>query len=276
MIAVDALGPNGEYRTRAREVITDIAGTPVAELSIAPPLFVSRSIRAQRSARPLPAVRREAALAEAAEIFAGTDIAGYGFDQYVEVVSRVSGLPVAVARNSACEVTEAIRHAFDAVAPARPVGATFDWRDERTHRGSALWVRRGEVLAVHASGNSPGVHGGWVQALALGYRVAMRPSRREPFTGARLVQALRRAGFRPEDALYLPTDHAGAAEIIAAADLAIVYGGQDVVDKYADDPAVLVNGPGRTKILITAERDWRDYLDVIVESISGQGGMACT
>lgn len=129
---------------------------------------------------------------------------------------------------------------------------------------------------MHASGNSPGVHGGWVQALALGYRVAMRPSRREPFTGARLVQALRRAGFRPEDALYLPTDHAGAAEIIAAADLAIVYGGQDVVDKYADDPAVLVNGPGRTKILITAERDWRDYLDVIVESISGQGGMACT
>lgn len=276
MIAVDALGPNGEYRTRAREVITDIAGTPVAELSIAPPLFISRSIRAQHSARPLPAVRREAALAEAAEIFAGTDIAGYGFDQYVEVVSRVSGLPIAVARNSACEVTEAIRHAFDAVAPARPVAATFDWRDERTRRGSALWVRRGEVLAVHASGNSPGVHGGWVQALALGYRVAIRPSRREPFTGARLVQALRRAGFRPEDALYLPTDHAGAAEIIAAADLAVVYGGQDVVDKYADDPAVLVNGPGRTKILITAERDWRDYLDVIVESISGQGGMACT
>lgn len=276
MIAVDALGPNGEYRTRAREVIADIAGTPVAELSIAPPLFVSRSIRAQRSVRTLPAVRRQAALAEAAEIFAGAEIVGYGFDQYVEVVSRVSGLPIAVARASAREVAQAIRHAFDAVAPARPVGATFDWRDERTRRGSALWARRGEVLAVHASGNSPGVHGGWVQALALGYRVAVRPSRREPFTGHRLITALRQAGFRPEDALYLPTDHAGAAEIIAAADLAIVYGGQDVADKYTGDSTVLVNGPGRTKILITAEKDWRDYLDVIVESISGQGGMACT
>lgn len=93
MIAVDALGPNGEYRTRAREVITDIAGTPVAELSIAPPLFVSRSIRAQRSTRPLPAVRRKAALAEAAQIFAGAEIAGYGFDQYIEVVSRCRGCP---------------------------------------------------------------------------------------------------------------------------------------------------------------------------------------
>ncbi|WP_164911256.1 aldehyde dehydrogenase family protein [Mycobacteroides franklinii] len=275
-ISLDALGPGGEYRTRTREVITDIAGTPVADLSIVPPLYVSRSIRAQRNVAPLPAASREAALAGAAEIFADAEIAGYGFDQYVDVVSRVSGLPIAVARASAIGVAEAVRHAIDAVTPARPVGATLDWRDECTRRGSAVWTRRGDVLAVHASGNSPGVHGGWVQALALGYRVAIRPSRREPFTGHRLVNALRQAGFRPEDALYLPTDHAGAAEIIAAADLAVVYGGQDIVDKYAGDPTVMVNGPGRTKILITAEQDWRDYLDVIVESISGQGGMACT
>ena len=138
-----------------------------------------------------------------------------------------------------------------------------------------MWARRGEVLAVHASGNAPGVHGLWPQALALGYRVAVRPSRREPFTAHRLIHALRQAGFRAGDALYLPTDHAVADEIIRAADLAMVYGGQDVVDKYAGDPTVLINGPGRTKILITAEHDWRDYLDVIVDSIANLGGMAC-
>ena len=55
----------------------------------------------------------------------------------------------------------------------------------------------------------------------------------------------------------------------------MVYGGQDVVDKYASDPTVFTNGPGRTKILITADRDWRDYLDVIVDSICNLGGMAC-
>ncbi|HTQ15986.1 MAG TPA: aldehyde dehydrogenase, partial [Mycobacterium sp.] len=53
------------------------------------------------------------------------------------------------------------------------------------------------------------------------------------------------------------------------------YGGQDLVDKYANDPTVVVNGPGRAKILITADRDWRDYLDVIVDSIANLGGMAC-
>jgi hypothetical protein len=54
-----------------------------------------------------------------------------------------------------------------------------------------------------------------------------------------------------------------------------VYGGQDVVDKYANDPTVVVNGPGRAKILITADRDWRDYVDLVVDSIANLGGMAC-
>ena len=49
-------------------------------------------------------------------------------------------------------------------------------------------------------------------------------------------------------------------EIISdtAADLAMVFGGQDVVDHYAGDDTVFTNGPGRTKIVITAEKDWRD------------------
>ncbi|MGH3727113.1 MAG: aldehyde dehydrogenase family protein [Mycobacterium sp.] len=276
MIPLDALGPSGEYRTRTREVITDMAGTAIAELTLVPPLYVSRCIRAQRNVGPLPAAQRESALSDAAEIFSTAQISGQDFDQYVEMVSRVSGLPIAVARTSARGVAEAVRGAVEAVRPARPMGAAVDWRDESTRRGSAVWTRRGDVLAVHASGNSPGVHGSWPQALALGYRVAIRPSRHEPFTGYRLVNALRQAGFRNEDVAYLPTDHTGAAEIIDAADLAVVYGGQDVVDKYAGDPTVLTNGPGSSKILITAEQDWRACLDVVVDSVSGQGGMACT
>lgn len=276
VLYVDALGPGCEYRTRGREVITDVAGTQVAELSIVPPLYVSRTVRAQRRVAPLPVARRERALADAADIFETAPLGGLDFEGYVAMVSRVAGLPVAVARTSAHGVAEAVRGAVDAVTPARPVGAVLDWRDERTRRGSAVWARRGDVLAVHASGNSPGVHGSWTQALALGFRVAVRPSRREPFTAHRLINALRQAGFRTEDAVYLPTDHAGAAEIVDATDLAVVYGGQDVVDKYAGDPTVLTNGPGRTKILITADMDWRAYLDAIVDSISGQGGMACT
>ncbi len=275
LVFIDALGPNGEYRTRNREVITTTAGMPVAELSLVPPLYVSRTIGAQRKVAPLPVAQREAALADAADVFANAVVAGLDFATYVGLASRISGLPIAVTRAGAHGVADAVASAFDAVRPARPVGAAIDWREERTRSGSAVWARRGEVFAVHAAGNGPGVHGLWPQALALGYRVAVRPSRREPLTGHRLVNALRQSGFRTEDAVYLPTDHGGADEIIRSADIAMVYGGQDVVDKYADNPTVVVNGPGRAKILITADRDWRDYIDMIVDSIANLGGMAC-
>ncbi len=274
MITIDALGPDGDRRMRNRDVITDTAGAPVAELSIVPPLYVARSISAQRKTRPLPADQRAAGLAKAADIFVDSSIAGLDFNAYVELTCLVSGLPMTAARAGGRSVAESLVTAGDSVQPARPVGAAWDWREVRKTGGS-VWARRGEVLAVHAPGNAPGVHGLWPQALALGYRVAVRPSRREPFTAHRLVEALRHAGFRPEDAVYLPTDYAGAEQLISAADLAMVYGGQDVVDKYAGDPTVFTNGPGRTKILITADRDWRDYLDVIVDSICNLGGMAC-
>jgi acyl-CoA reductase-like NAD-dependent aldehyde dehydrogenase len=275
-VELPALGPAGEYRTRTRELIKDATGVSVAELSLVPPLYVARTIAAQAKMRPMPEARREGALAEAAAIYRNSQIAGLDFDAYVLLASRVSGLPVAVARAGADDVADGVAAAFDAVRPARPVGALPDWRDVPPGTAGAVWVRRGEVFAVHASGNAPGVHGSWPQALALGYRIAVRPSRREPFTAHRLIHALREAGFRPEDATYLPTDHAGAHGIIDAADLAMVYGGPDVVAKYANDRTVFVNGPGRTKVLITAEYDWRDYLDVIVESIVGLGGTACT
>ena len=274
LVDLPALGPDGEYQTRNREIIKDTAGVPVAESSVVPRLFVHRSIDAQRKLRPLPAAQREAALTRAADVFVSSTVAGLDFDSYVALTCRVSGLPMAAARAGAHTVAESLTTACDAVRPARPSGASPDWR-ELAPAGGAVWARRGEVLAVHAPGNAPGVHGLWPQALALGYRVAVRPSRREPFTAHRLIHALRQTGFRASDALFLPTDHTVADDVIQAADLAMVYGGQDVVDKYAQDLRVLTNGPGRTKILITAECDWRDYLDVIVDSIANLGGMAC-
>jgi acyl-CoA reductase-like NAD-dependent aldehyde dehydrogenase len=275
LIAIDALGPDGSYRTRSRVPVNTTDGVAVAEMSLAPPLYVSRAIGAQRGARPLPAPEREAALAKAADAFAHGVIAGLDFDTYIALASRISGVPIAVTRAGARAVADGVASAFSGVQQARPSGAVLDWHDPRAREGGAVWARRGEVFAVLASGNGPGVHALWPQALALGYRVAVRPSRREPLTAHRLIQALRQNGFRPPDAVYLPTDHRGADEMIRSADLAMVYGGEDVVEAYAGDPTVFVNGPGRAKILITAENDWRDYLDTIADSIAGLGGVAC-
>ena len=274
LIALDALGPSGNYRSRNRMVVDDLSGTPTAELSLVPKLYVTRAMAALRRATSLPREERLAALARAGRIFVEETIDGLTFEQYELTVSRVSGVPISVVRAATAAIAEAAEQARFAAFQARPAGAVTDWRDEPTRIGSAVWTRRGDVFAVHAAGNHPGPHSLWLEALALGYRTAVRPSRREPFTPHRLVTALRMAGFGADQVVLLPTDHEAADEILRCADFGLVYGGDEVVRKYAGSN-ILPQGPGRSKILITAEVDWREHLDTIVDSISHQGGVAC-
>lgn len=275
-VALDALGPRGAYRSRNREVIADISGTPVAELSLVPPIFVTRALGALRKAVPLAPDERARALDEAGRLFRTTTIAGQSPEQYQYLVSRVSGVPISLARSCTELLPAHAGQAFRTIRQARPAGALECWRDPLTRTGSAVWTRRGKVFAVLTSGNHPAVHAPWLEALALGYQVAVRPSRREPFTAFRLVHALWEAGFGPDQVVLLPTDHGVADEILRGADLGMVYGGDDVVAKYGAHPHVLPQGPGRSKILVTADVDWRAHLDTMVSSISHQGGTACT
>jgi acyl-CoA reductase-like NAD-dependent aldehyde dehydrogenase len=103
----------------------------------------------------------------------------------------------------------------------------------------------------------------------------VRPSRREPFTAHRLVSALRAAGFPDDSIVLLPTGHELADTVLQAADLAMVYGGADVVARYAGCATILPQGPGRSKILLTRDVDWREHLDTLIASIGDHGGAGC-
>ncbi|MFD5751112.1 aldehyde dehydrogenase family protein [Streptomyces sp. NPDC127033] len=272
-VPLDVLGPAGPYRARNRQPVLDVSGVPVADLALAPDVFVSRAMRALRSARPLPVDRRVAAIARAGELFATAELGGLGPDAYARAVSRVGGIPLAVVRESVGTLARRTAHIHRGLQFARPAGAVGDWRDPLTRTGRAVWTRRGEVLAVHAAGNHPGTHTLWPEALALGYRVAVRPSRREPLTPHRLVLALRAAGFPDDHVVLLPTDHTAGETMLRAADLA--YGGDEIIREYAEDRSVLSLAPGRSKILLTAGTDWRQCLDTLVDSVSHHGGTGC-
>jgi acyl-CoA reductase-like NAD-dependent aldehyde dehydrogenase len=275
MLAIDALGPHGPYRARNRLTISEVDGTPVAELSLVPKLYVTRAMSALHKASTLPVQERTAALTAAGEAFAHGTVDGQTVEEYERLVARVAGMPISAVRAATASTGEAAAQAYESAQLGRPRGAEVDWRDSSTRTGAAVWTRRGNVFAVHGAGNHPGVHGLWLEALALGYRVAVRPSRREPFTPYRLIAALREAGFGTDQVVLLPTDHDAADEVLRAADLGMVYGGEDVVAKYSRDTTVLPQGPGRSKILITAEQDWREHLDTIVASIAHEAGTAC-
>ncbi|OKK05052.1 aldehyde dehydrogenase family protein [Streptomyces sp. CB02400] len=274
-VHLDALGPRGACRTRVPDVVTDVTGAEVARLSTVPPVFVTRGLAALRKAGPVPAADLDAILAAAADAFVSDTVGGLGVREYESLVSRTSGTPLPVVRASTRGTARFVQEARRSAGRGRPVGAAADRRDPAVREGGAVWTRRGDVFAVNASGNHPGVHRLWLEALALGYRVAVRPSRREPFTPHRLVAALRGAGVPDDRLVLLPTDHRGAETLVRGADRAVVYGGDDVVARFAHDPRVLPQGPGRTKILVTADTDWRDHLDMITGSVADEGGTAC-
>lgn len=270
---IDALGVSGSYRSVRQVPVADVAGTAVAELSLVPDLYARRNIAALRKAEPVPAAQRSKALAAAGHLFATGEVGGFSLKEYEHAVCRVTGVPISVVRAATRSTAQNAASVDVAVHAARPRRAVSDWRTRESGLQSVVWVRRGNVLAVHAAGNHPATHSVWLEALALGYRVAVRPSVRDPFTPHRLVTALRECGLGDDQVILLPTDHAVADHVIQLADLSLVYGDVDVAAKYAGAANVLVQGPGRSKILLHDE--WRSHVDMVVDSVSGFGATAC-
>ncbi len=277
---VDALVPAGAYRTGRRETVRGVAGEPLAELSLVPGLFAARTLDAMRR-RPGPSASRSpsrlaARLRAAGTAFISDTLGGLTPRAYAAVVARSTGVPAPVVRAAAQTIADVLADAVDAVAGARPRAVPPPGGRTVPDGTAVVWRRRGRVLGVNASGNHPAVHSLWLQALALGYRVAVRPSRRDPFTPHRLVLALRSAGFADDEVVTLPCDHETAGELVRGSDLAMVFGGDETVRRYAGGGSgtpVLTQGPGRVKILVTGR--WEPYLATIAESVGGLGGVSC-
>ncbi len=271
---IEILGPSGPTRTSHRMPVTTVTGELVAELSLAPAPVVARAMATLRKASPAPLEFRLDAIRRAGHAYAGGTVAGLAAAEYERLVARTSGLGIAEIRSSAKGMGSAAANIWEWTQYARPQCVVASQDDPAVRSGTGLWVRRGNVLGVHASGNHPGIHFVWLAALALGYRVAVRPSRREPFTAHRLVSALWEAGFACNQLVMLPGEYAAADELIAGSDRAVVFGGSDVIEKYRDAD-LLAHGPGRSKILVAAGTDWREHIELVVDSASRGGGAGC-
>ncbi|MFJ9623418.1 aldehyde dehydrogenase family protein [Streptomyces sp. NPDC101181] len=273
---VDALVPTGAYRTGRRETVRGVTGEPLAQLSLVPALFAARTLDAMRR-RPAPAAKGlPDRLRAAGAAFASDRLGGLTPKEHDTVVARSTGVPLPVVRAASAVIADMLTGAVDAVAGARPRAVLPPAAGTAPGTGAVVWRRRGRVLGVNASGNHPAVHSLWLQALALGYRVAVRPSRRDPFTPDRLVRALRSAGFADDEAVTLPCDHGTAGELVRGSDLAMVFGGDETVRRYAGGASgtpVLTQGPGRVKVLVTGR--WEPYLATIADSVGGLGGVSC-
>jgi hypothetical protein len=90
-------------------------------------------------------------------------------------------------------------------------------------------------------------------------------------------QAFIAAGAPAEAFGFYPTDHEGSGEVVKLSGRNLVFGDVNIAKMYENNPAVQVHGPGWSKIIIGEDKieNWREYLDVIVGSISDNGGRSC-
>lgn len=260
---------------------------PFAEISHANVGLIRRDLLAQESMRDaLLAISTGDLIARtqaAAPIFLNETLplgdAMQSPDDYVRQVSATTGMPFVMVRKTMQRVASAMVHVGEVFRGlTRGVPPAVLDRGYGDIDGQAIsFYPRSQALGVVLPSNSPGVHGLWVPAIAMRMPIVLRPGSAEPWTPYRIIQAFLRAGI-PADALnYLPSDHAGAGEIVRQCGRSMFFGDVAAVGAFAGDPRIELHGPGYSKVLFGVDQagDWESHVDLMTGSIADNGGRSC-
>lgn len=277
MQTLPLLRPGGAHLSLDTRELRDYAGAPLAAVSQAPPLLARLALRELDAA---PAAAPPSALwpvlQRAGALLADGVVSGESPTDYAERVTGATGAPRRWVGAALQELAAALTGLEAALARQVPGGDPTVL--DSLLLGNAAWVPRGRTLAVIAPSNHAATHFTWALALALGWRVAVRPGARDPFTPLRLAGALQAAGLPPERLAVLPGDHALVPALVDGADRAVVYGGEAVAAAYAGRSRVLVHGPGRSRVYVDLQGapPVAALADFLAECILHDGGRKCT
>jgi Aldehyde dehydrogenase family len=199
--------------------------------------------------------------------------------QYVEQVTATTGMPWSNVRRNMAKV-HGVLMKVDEVLAGLTRQLDLSLLDEgmgRTRGQMLSFFPRCDALGVVLPSNSPGVHSLWAPATVLKMPLVLKPGSAEPWTPLRIIQAWVKAGVPADAFAYYPTDHAGGNEILRSCGRGMVFGDVGSTKRWKSDARVEVHGPGFSKIVIgpDAADDWEQFLDVIVESITNNGGRSC-
>src|SRR5436190_21223724 len=200
-------------------------------------------------------------------------------DDYVLTLSGTSGLPHVMVRRNMAKIHYALTHLGEVLnGLSRGLDLSILDSGFGEQFGTKLsFFPTCQALGLVMPSNSPAVNSLWLPAIALKTPVIIKPGREEPWTPFRLIQSFITAGVPAEAFGFYPTDHEGAAAILNTCGRALIFGDQSTMAQYANNPAIQLHGPGWSKILIGEDciENWRDYIDVMVSSISDNGGRSC-
>jgi len=275
--ALTGRGRDG-YRSLERKTLTGFDGSPIAEVTITPPLLVHDiATRATASLRALPIDNLLEIFRRAACIFVGSQPDGLAPEAYVRNASLTSGMPLSIMRRQTLGLFLTALRTMDRFLEAQSPGGlqVFDSNTYSTGGVSIGLVPRGRNVGFVMPGNHPSTHFMWLGALAMKLPVVVRPSEDDVFTPNRLAMALMEAGL-PEDAIAcVPGAHELVDAIVQACDLAVLFGMQHLEDRYAANRNVKVYGPGRSKVVVLPNADFERTVEMIYRMVMDDAGRGC-
>lgn len=199
--------------------------------------------------------------------------------EYIETLSATSGLPHVMVKRNMAKIHDALSN-MRTVLNGLTRGLDLSILDKGWGEQSGAKVSyyaATDALGLVMPSNSPAVNSLWLPAIPLKIPVILKPGREEPWTPYRLIQSFIAAGCPAEAFGFYPTDHEGSAEILRLCGRALIFGDKTTTDLYANNPAVQVHGPGFSKIILGEDEveNWEKYIDLMVASISENGGRSC-
>jgi acyl-CoA reductase-like NAD-dependent aldehyde dehydrogenase len=201
------------------------------------------------------------------------------FDDYVKSLSATTGMPHSYCRLNAKKIHRVLDE-MDVILAGLTRGFDLSILDKGygNDDGRTLsWFREARTFGAVLPSNSPGVHSLWIPAVAMKTPVVLKPGREEPWTPLRVIEALAAAGMPREAFGFYPTDHGGASTLLQVVDRAMLFGDASTTKAWAHDSRVELHGPGYSKVILgeDAADDWEKHIDLIVASISANGGRSC-
>lgn len=267
-----------EYLSLDRRKLAALDGSPLADVTVTPPLLVNAFARKQRGAlQAIPVASILQIFSRAADIFETGRPEGLGPDDFIRNVALGSGLPIAVSRRRTVglfpQLLRSMRRFLEVQSPGEL--RLYDTNVTEIDGICLRVVPRGPNAGFVMPGNHPAPHFIWLGALAMKVPVIVRPSADDPFTPYRLARALIEAGL-PEDAIgFVPGGHELVETIINSCGNSILFGGAQLTQCYSGNPRVQIHGPGRSKIVVLPGADFDRTVDLIARLVLDDGGRGC-
>jgi acyl-CoA reductase-like NAD-dependent aldehyde dehydrogenase len=288
MIHIPALRFGKPYTSLEKAtLIHHVTGEPVAEVSQVTGSMIARDLgtmdRARKQLAAIPVRDLLGMYKKAADFFLNAALpcgdTELTFDQYIRNLSSTTGSPIVFCDRNARKVHYVLQN-IEEVIGGLTRGLDLDAIDRGyTTRGGRMqaFYPTTNVFGAVLPSNSPGVHSLWVPTIAFKIPLLLKPGREEPWTPFRVLQAFLKAGVPAGVLGFLPTDHAGAADILRLCGRSMAFGDDRTMAPYKNDHRVEIHGTGYSKFIIAEDQvdGWEKHLDVLIEGIAANGGRAC-